>query len=153
MATYTTAYSVGEKVWLVRHSNFQQIIKCQPCANTGKIDIGGETFVCPKCSGRASHPTYAGVKYYIDCESRVGKVTVEDCPENHSAWESDRGKPNPRNQYMVEDTGVGSGQVWDEEDLFPTKEAAQIFCDQRNGLLPAHEVNPEDHYNTAALIR
>ena len=131
---YESIFSVGDTVWMVRHERFERIVRCSACRNTGKIKIGEEKFICPKCGGRAAHSQSAGERFYVYDSSIVGKVTVEDYPDNYR-----KDEPNPKFTYMVHATGVGSGQVWDQESLFGSKEEAESYCAVHNGMLPANE--------------
>lgn len=131
---YESQFSIGQTVWMVRDERFSQIIKCAACKNTGKVRIAEEEHICPKCQGRAAHETYGGQKFYVYGSSTVGQVRIEDEPERYS-----KDEPNPKFQYMLYSTGVGSGQIWNQEHLFSSEEDAQRFCDAKNGLLPAHE--------------
>jgi hypothetical protein len=146
--TYTTKFDVGQMVWAVRDTPFQQIVKCGPCSNTGSIQIGDEGFICPKCSGRAALAQVVGNRFYVAEHSKIGKVQIEDEP-NRWRWSNDT-EPDLKISYMIESTGVGSGQVWREDQLFASESDAQGFCDQRNRLLPADECElgkgPVDSY-------
>jgi hypothetical protein len=138
MATYTTKYSIDQTVWMVRHETFYRIVKCEVCKNTGRVQIGVEEFVCPKCDGKAAHRNWAGEKYYVYGFSTVGQVRVEDCP-GRGNWTNSEPEPNPKFEYMLYSTGVGSGGVWKEADLFETEAEARQYCDQKNGVLLADE--------------
>lgn len=142
---YESKFSIGDTVWMTDDRVFHQIIRCAACVNTGKVKIGAEEFICPKCSGRCAHEQYAGRKFYIYGQTTVGQVRVCDEPGRYNQDE-----PNPKYEYMLHDTGIGSGQIWKQESLFATKEEAQAFCDGRNGILPAHETEigpaPVDSY-------
>lgn len=136
---YESKYSIGHTVWMVRDERFQRIIKCFACKNTGEIAIGEEKFICPKCQGRAAHAQYAGQKYYVYDSSTVGKIIIEDYPTNYN-----KDEPNPKFTYMLFATGVGSGTIWNQEDLFDSREAAESFCAIKNGVLPDHETALRD---------
>lgn len=45
---------------------------------------------------------------------------------------------------MLEETGVGSGAVWREERLFPTKEEANEFCEKYIS---------SDYYDEKAILK
>lgn len=131
---YDTKFSLGDHVWGVNSSDFNRIVRCKPCANTGKINIGGEDLICPKCSGRCTHTQYAGQKFYIsEFDAVIGKVGIEHTDSLYSRWNSDG--LTLRVTYMISNTGIGSGQVWSEDRLFPSEEEADTFCRQRNGDL------------------
>lgn len=131
--TYSTKYEMGQEVWAVRRGSFHQIVKCLPCHATGKVTIGEEEFVCPKCNGCSAHPKFAGEKAYTSDVGTIGHICVEDYPDRHGR------KQGVQVTYMLSCTGVESGQIWDEKDLFPSREAADAFCLAENLQLPADE--------------
>ena len=132
---YSSKFNIGEMVWMVRHERTSYIVPCTACKNTGTLSIEGQSYVCPKCRGQAAHAQRADTdKYYVYDSSRIGKIDIQDHPTKY-----DKEEANPKVTYMVESTGVGSGQIWDEDELFATEVGAQAFCDQRNGLLPKDE--------------
>ena len=134
MAHYESKFSIGDTVWAVRSQWSHRIVKCLTCANTGKVKIGAEEFICPKCNGRAAHPQFAGHKYYVDESGIVGQVRIEHT--DHEKFYTHRSEePNPKFEYMIDATGVGSGTIWKEADLFATREEAQRFCDAQNAPL------------------
>lgn len=127
----TTKYNLGDAVYVVLSNCTKRIVKCTACDNTGVIKIKGDDFLCPKCKGAAKHPIYVGPHYYIYTSGIIGKVEVAVYAEGYDN--------EPATRYMLDSTGVGSGNLWKEEETFPTKEAAQAFCDEKNATLP-----PED---------
>jgi hypothetical protein len=131
--TYNSKFAIGDTVWMVRSERFNRIVKCLPCKNTGKIKIGEEGFICPKCGGRSAHTQYVGEKHYVYDSSEIGQVSIVDSEYSH------RDNPNPHVTYMIRATGIGSGQIWKESELFPSEAEAQASCDRANGLLPQDE--------------
>jgi hypothetical protein len=129
---YETKYSIGDMVWGLGSDYTCKIIECVTCQGVGTVNIGEEKFMCPKCEGTSAHPQYAGHKAFIRTEGSVGKVDIQHQPL--SEWSSKKDK-ELRISYMLSSTGVGSGQVWDEDDLFPSRELAQAECNRRNGLI------------------
>ena len=135
---FHTKYDIGDRVWGVSRTDFHRIVRCKICKNTGKINIG-EELICPKCNGKSTHKEYVGQKYFVSCiGSFVGQVRVEETGGRHLSFQRE-GEPNPKFEYMLEDTGVVSGQIWREEFLFKSEKDAQDYCDRVNGLLPKDE--------------
>ena len=134
-----TKFNIGDSVWGVDSDTFRRIVKCKPCSNTGKISIGGEELLCPKCNGVSTHAQVAGQKFYVSTFSaQVGQVRTEFTSsdfQNYSSANTDR----LIIQYMLTETGVGSGRIWDEDRLFASKEEAQRFCEDKNGSLLPNE--------------
>lgn len=121
-------FKVGQKVYAVSsRSDSRQIhVKCDVCNSTGKIKVEGrdEEYTCPACYGRTETEHY-GYKYVISYyEATIGKVEIQEYAPKY------RNRHKSEVRYMLEETGVGSGQVWKEERLFATEEEANEFCEK-----------------------
>ncbi len=126
----TTLYAnfdLGQQVFCVRKDGAYRNVKCDACHQTGAIDLGGESFTCPKCEGKSKHRQYVGHKYYVAHSGRVGKIEAVVYSDLY-----DRDDDGSGVRYMIDTTGVGSGQVWKESELFKTREEADAFCTERN---------------------
>jgi hypothetical protein len=125
----TSKYELGQRVFAIRSTEFRRIKTCITCEGTGKITLGDETFVCPKCGGSSAYPQRAGEKWYVEVESEIGKVSVDVYAERFA----DRCEKLVKVEYMLVATGVGGGTLWDEDRLFADRESAEIACEIRNG--------------------
>lgn len=67
-------------------------------------------------------------RYYVSGKSIVGKIDVERYSSKHREYASCKDE----NKYMLESTGVGSGSVWREKDLFASEKEALEECVLRN---------------------
>jgi len=128
---FETKFDNGQEVWIVQDNKHYQIIRCITCDSKGKIFLKEQEFICPGCDGRSSRRNYAGSKYCVSQHGRVGKVSIENQTIGYD--------PKFIITYMIDSTGVGSGNVYEEARLFASKAEAQLYCDQHNGLLPANE--------------
>lgn len=128
---FRTKFDNGQRVWVVLKTEHYQIIRCVTCSSTGKVSIGGDEFICPGCNGRSSRRNYAGSKYYISDTGTIGKVSVEDQMLGYD--------PKFRITYMIDTTGVGSGTVYEQSQIFASEEEAKSYCDRMNGVLPQNE--------------
>lgn len=131
---FTTKFSLGDKVTAIYNAEANHRVKCVTCNNTGKVTIGPDEFQCPKCGGQSTHLVYAGQRWFVQyVDATVGRVGFEVYEETFAQEYSQ--DPNPRIQYMLEETGIRSGTLWPEGDLFSTRTMAQLECDERNSLL------------------
>lgn len=130
-----TKYSLGDTVFGIRDMEARRKRSCPTCDRKGTVRIGVEEFTCPKCFGTSMSDEYSGRKSFVDETGRVGNVRFETTEECHCR----EGEPATVIQYMLNTTGVGSGQLWKEADLWPTREDAQAECDRRNASLAADE--------------
>jgi hypothetical protein len=125
MTTYTSQFAIGDEVWMVRDESFRKMIECFPCDNTGRIEVRGEQLICPKCNGRGKYEECVGKRLYVYDRGKIGQVRITDCPSG-DGFEVD---------YMIDRTGVGSGQIWKECELFSSRELAEQHCDHENAAL------------------
>lgn len=127
-------YDTNQTVCMVSYEDAKRVVECATCLRTGKVMIGAEEFICPKCNGRSVHIQWNGRKWFVTGDARIGKIEIKLQTMGYDSDDEPNGIPHVR--YMLDSTGVGSGQVWHEKDLFLSREDAQIACDKRNGVLP-----------------
>lgn len=125
MTTYTSEFAIDDEVWMVRSESFRKMVECFPCDNTGRIEIKGDSLICPKCDGQGKHEKYVGQRLYVADHGKIGQVRLTDCPSEDGFTV----------EYMIDSTGIGSGQIWKERELFRTRELAEQHCEQENSHL------------------
>lgn len=115
-------YALDQKLYAVKttYDTKKQNVKCSLCESTGKIQIKGEFYTCPKCKGK-TETIYKGLKYIICASGNVGKIEIEEFSKKYRC--------KGRITYMLDSTGVGSGTVWSENRLFPSEKEALDFCE------------------------
>lgn len=108
----TTEYSLGDTVWAGQFTSELVTEACSLCKGKGALLIEGYTVKCPVsacCYGKIRTGVH---NWRLEVESlTIGWVGAETTKDKRKI------------QYMCEETGVGSGMVWAEALLFPTKEA------------------------------
>jgi hypothetical protein len=125
MATIITKFELGQEVWGIASAYATRIVFCQTCKREGIVTIGGETFTCPKCNGLSKHPMGVGSRWYVSEHSTIGKCSTEYYLRPELGDET-------RHSYMIESTGIGSGRIWIEDDLFGSEADALAECAKRN---------------------
>lgn len=103
----------GEEIW----------IPCTTCDGSGivKIKNSDREFQCPDCYGNKGRNEWTTNGWHLsNYKSQVGLIRTE----------TDKNKS--KTNYMLKATGIGSGTIWKEDDLFSSKEEAQKECDLRN---------------------
>lgn len=115
----TTKYSVGDVVYRkAKEYRDYRDVPCELCSATGRVPISGtegRNAECPDCYGRGSK----GVDYPVPERAEaltIGQVQVL------TRGKTDRAVKEVT--YMCKETGVGSGTVHREENLFLTAEEA-----------------------------
>jgi hypothetical protein len=132
---YQSKFSLGQEVWLIRQTTAYRQVKCSTCTSTGLLTINKEEFICPKCKGTSAHSQRVGNRWYLDREypTIIGQIQITDVGNEY--LHRTNIEKFPKITYMVSDYGVVSGNVFDEEDLFPSKADAEQACNKRNAGL------------------
>ena len=117
-----TKFSIGDKVYFIGYETKQVKNTCNVCKGSGKIEIENETFNCPKCHGR---------KYTIETEKQKWRI-VESVYKIGLVRPTIRVDGKDKTEYMMIETGIGSGSIYYEDDLFKSIKEAQKECDKRN---------------------
>lgn len=142
MSFPTPRFNIGDAVFFPTVMTTKASLPCPDCHGTGKWSVkspaGLETTIpCPRCAQRYTSisrdiPSLEYTQYIASVEQRtIGSVRVDTHP--FSADEMV--------QYMCRETGIGSGQVYQESKLFKTSEeameVAQRDADERNAKVTA----------------
>jgi hypothetical protein len=135
MATITTKYSIGDKVFYPSTTTERKQHPCPDCKGSRKWEAkspaGGEyTFACPRCAASYNSDRDMTLDYSASVPV-VRSLTIGSVQFNTAPSSYDHGA-----RYMCQETGVGSGNVYNEKDLFLTEEealgAAKIKADLSN---------------------
>lgn len=130
----TTKFDLGQRVYIIHKAGQLVKQKCPACSGNGGIvlEYNGFSFICSNCQGSGITETWYSTNWQIAYEKvKIGRVGVELYRETFI----NRGSEKNRITYMVDETGVGSGSLWNEDDIFATKEEALEECEKRNTVL------------------
>lgn len=133
----TTKFAFNQWVCYIGQERPRVWETCPTCEGKGRIEINGESFPCPKnCHyGKLSRldprkwmiqgsgeVKCLWLRLYADPTPEVGE---ESCYYHYTQADDER-------NYMLSTTGVGSGTLHKECDMFTSREEAQAECDRRN---------------------
>ena len=120
-----TKFDLGQKVYKVLFIPTTLQIKCQTCDGKGQIFLHGEDFRCPKYCDNGFRKETAPPKWEVGGPFKIGKVGVQffEKPDEHNTNEI---------TYMFYQTGVGSGTLHQEKDIFPSIDTAAREAERRN---------------------
>jgi hypothetical protein len=123
MAVIETLYSVGDVVWHAGTTTEQRQHPCPDCNGTRQwkaVSPAGDefTFACPRCNASYSSRDDMSLKYSAFTPS-VNRLTIGSVRHDSRPFNEE-----PRTEYMCRETGVGSGTVYRESDLFADEAAA-----------------------------
>ena len=125
----SSKFDLGQRVYLVRNIRDTKWHVCQTCDGSGMIYVKNEQFSCPSCHGSRGR--------YIDDPKTVCSVSQMSLTigmvraEARSEFVYSKGRDVT---YMCLETGVGSGSVYYECDLFATLDEAKAECQRRNEM-------------------
>lgn len=136
MATLTTKFDMGDVVWHAFTGTEKRQHPCPDCADTRKwkaVSPAGSEFEvpCPRCTASYQSDKSLNLAYTV-LAPRARRLTVGQIKASTATGDDyDAG-----NSYMCLETGIGSGDVYRENDLFSTETeamaAAQIKADETN---------------------
>lgn len=120
---FKTKFNIGDKIFIIQSTTYVGKNICTACNGTKYINLGGDSFMCPKCSGIGYIENYDKEQWRVttdsECAKRpIGKVEIE----------SD-GKYTDITYFPK-----NMGSFFHEIDCFKTEQEAQEECDRRNGV-------------------
>lgn len=127
MATITTKFSIGDTVYFATTIQVRKQHPCPDCLGSkkwaAKSPAGKDyQFACPRCSTAYMSDRDLSLEY-TDVAPGAVKLTIGQL-RAVSPSDDDGNQWDGKNQYMCRETGIGSGQVYDERRLFETEEQA-----------------------------
>jgi hypothetical protein len=108
----------------VAHRGQQKVVEtCKVCDGIANITFRDKEYTCPGCHGRGTYSKWKPLSWHFDLTSRVGNIRAEWYMPGYGETEI---------KYMLTATGVGSGTLWSESNLFATLDELEAECDRRN---------------------
>lgn len=135
----TSRFNINQQVWSISKEQTREWQKCGPCDGTGNVVLkDGKERICPECYGRLGKYIYKDCEWQVGSMMTIGKVRVEitnfqkdDTFDNIGHYRGD-GHNVQSEDYMMYETGIGSGSIWHMDKLFASSEEAFIECGKRN---------------------
>ena len=133
----TTKFDLGQQVVKINNHTPSIAAKCEVCDGTGRVDVPkhGPTS-CPKCHGHRTYTVYPKTQWNVFDGGTIGNLRLSLYHRDPELDPEMRGTHDDERQYMLYETGIGSGTLHYERDLFLTREEAQLECDRRNAITP-----------------
>ncbi len=128
-----TKYDIGQRIWTIRKERRFEQNRCKFCGGSGIVNAvsnnntgSSKPVRCPECNGQGFFSSKESTLVYsVGSCSEIGAVEYR---EIHFP----RGKRTVEIRYMLKFSGIGSGTLWPEDELFPTVQEAQEYCDRMN---------------------
>lgn len=129
----TTKFDLGQTVYAVHRGMESLRDECPLCGDTDRVTLTtGQVVMCPeRYSGSHRSVIQRWWPWTIRNTGTVGQVRVELTAPGFG-YDEDEESVKRRRQYMLIETGVGSGSLYNECDLFASKEEAEAACAERN---------------------
>lgn len=124
-------YRIGQKVYRASETSSSASHPCPDCLGTGKWKVitpaGAELEAsCQRC-GTYSSSDIPSLKYQtwvaIVQPLTIGSIQIDTAAGKDSHWQSDPVR------YMCRETGIGSGSVYDERNLFAIEDEARTAAE------------------------
>ena len=134
-----TTFSLGDEVFLVLRKVRPKTVTCKFCSGTGLV-IGkdGTTDNCPRCRGSRSRLEYDAPAWCVRGPFQIGLVRVEaiDSPglPGEDLFDNYKPRVGRKEEYMLVETGIGTGSVYTEEHLCSTEAEAAELAERLNAL-------------------
>jgi hypothetical protein len=135
MAVITTKFSVGDRVWHAGTTTARKQHDCPDCLNTRKwqaVSPAGHeyAFGCPRCGAQYSSFSDLRLDYTAHVPSVAARTIGSVRVDTHPGFSGD----DDPHTYMCTETGVGSGNVYRERDLFATEDEATKAAEAKAAL-------------------
>lgn len=126
MATIETKFSIGDVVYKAWTTTVSKQHPCPDCNGSRKWKAtspagGVYEFACPRCASRFHNDRDLSLDYseFAPCVQKltIGSVRVDTSSDTRPV------------EYMCRETGVGSGTIHDQADLFLTEEEAMCAAE------------------------
>ena len=125
---FESKYGIGDVVFRGYVGDSSKKIPCPECDGTGRLRIEGKSMTvnCPECNGHGGTSVY-------DCAPCTQKLTIGQVgvivtdsygliePGQFHNYSPQKAREE---RYMCVETGIGSGNVYSEHDLWTTEELA-----------------------------
>lgn len=132
MATLITKFSVGDVVYRAGTTTVRKQHPCPDCSGSRKWKAASPAgdeyeFDCPRCNSRYQSNDALSLDYSEFAPTTklltIGQVRVQEGGDPREV------------QYMCHETGIGSGTLHNERNLFHTRDEAQVAAE---GLAAQH---------------
>ena len=127
MNIVTTKYAIGDTVYSAGTMIVQKKHDCPDCLGERKWSVESPagakySFSCPRCSSSFQSNRKLSLNYSHH-EPRIERLTIGSIRTD--TYEG------LKVEYMCRETGVGSGSIYREENLFSTQEEALICAEEK----------------------
>lgn len=132
-----TKFDLGQYVVTIWHGPTERLVSCTVCDGTSWINVKGHRYLCPECHGHGTQREHIPARWHVAHFGIVGRIQVEttahlgDGPAQPYRVTDTPVGPLAIN-YMIDATGVGSGTLHYEPNVFADEAEAQAECDRRN---------------------
>ena len=127
---FESKYNLGQFVVSIVQAHVQlPPEQCSVCDGTGKCELKGAKYDCPKCNGKKTTQARGWGWVVYDC-GVIGIIRASTPTDSERENYEESVRDGALFSYML--TAEGSGAVYEESRLWPSRAEAQAECDRRN---------------------
>lgn len=132
-----TRFDLGQVVYAVRHVSAPVWVPCGFCGASGRVTgANGESRSCPECYGRRGEQEWLPTAWRVAESLTLARVRLEVTASpgllGEGTFDNFMALSGREELYMAVESGVGSGTLWQAEDLFASVDEAEAACEVRN---------------------
>lgn len=118
MVDHYSEYGIGDTVFNTRFWGTSNKVTCELCKGKKNVEVVGSPLKasCPSCRSQGYTWGKQNISWYAIQSLTIGLVNIVAGPKK------------PKVSYMAEETGVGSGTIYYEDQLYSTHEDALAAC-------------------------
>jgi len=122
---FESKFNHGDFVYTICYKDKYKEIPngCKTCNGSGKVEISGDIFKCPRCKGYIEREKDS-IEWYVSNSGKIGKIEITSYLNGNSYNKSGV-------NYMIDSTGIGSGTVYNEKNIFTSRKEAEKECIKR----------------------
>jgi len=130
MQAINAKYKLGQEVWKINWCNPPTWETCYTCNGSKFVHIKetNKQISCPDCRGEGGRSVFLSSRWKAGSKLTIGKIQIEQFDPIYSDNKN-------RVTYMCKETGIGTGSVHDQNQLFASLEAAEREVKKRNKTL------------------
>ncbi len=115
-------FNLGDKAWNI-YSTREELYEPCPSCTGGTVNLkDGQSLKCPRCAGKGLIVERYAHRWKVGSKYTIGQIRFEI------------GSDEAIEQYMCNETGVGSGTLHPISQLYKSQELAQAQVDKLNNL-------------------
>lgn len=141
-------FDFGQKVWALSTDRVRTTPPCGFCGGEQWVTgLNAERHLCPECRGDGHEVVFVDRGTTVIVAGTIGQIMIKEVRSpggNPGCSEADmmgiefdnyKAQASHKEEYMMVETGIGSGTCWHGEKLYASEDEAQAAADAANATL------------------